>query len=312
MIGLRLCGIADEPFWPAAERLLDLADLGAREVPDLGREAVDRGGDDRERREQLGVAVALEDLGRARRRLEAEPLAGDALDLGIRGGIGSDGARQLADAQSLDRAAEALAVAVDAERPARQLEPEGRRLGVDPVRAPHADRLAVLLRAGDDGAEGAIETLEQVGAGVLDRERERRVEDVRGGEPVVEEATVRAEPLGDRVDERRHVVVRLELDLGHPLRRRHDRALADRLHGLDGNDADLGPAVQGGQLDVQPAPQLLAVRPDVAHGRAGVAGDHEIHSTRRPGAPDGSRVNPTGGHRHAVCRRRPGVVSVQA
>ena len=41
-IGFRLCGIADEPFWPVAERLLDLAHLGAREVADLEREPVER------------------------------------------------------------------------------------------------------------------------------------------------------------------------------------------------------------------------------------------------------------------------------
>ena len=40
--GLRLCGIADEPFWPRAERLGDLGDLGPREVPQLEREPLDR------------------------------------------------------------------------------------------------------------------------------------------------------------------------------------------------------------------------------------------------------------------------------
>ena len=120
VIGLRLCGIADEPFWPAAERLLDLAHLGPREVADLGREAIERRGEQRERREQLGVTVALEDLGRARRRLEAEPLARDALDLRLGGGVRADGAGQLADAQPLDRVHEPLAVAVERERPARR------------------------------------------------------------------------------------------------------------------------------------------------------------------------------------------------
>ena len=70
----------------AAERLLDLAHLRPREVADLEREPLERGGQQRERVQHLGVAVALEDLRRARRRLEAEPLAGDPLDLGIGGG----------------------------------------------------------------------------------------------------------------------------------------------------------------------------------------------------------------------------------
>ena len=81
--GFRLCGIADEPFMPGCERLLDLAHLGARQVPDLGREPVERGGADRERAEQLRVAIARDHLGRDRIGLEPEPLAGDALDLRV-------------------------------------------------------------------------------------------------------------------------------------------------------------------------------------------------------------------------------------
>ncbi len=80
----------------AAERLLDLAHLGAGEMADLGREAIERRGEQGERREQLGVPVALQDLRRARRGLEAEPLAGDALHLGLGGGVGADGAGELA------------------------------------------------------------------------------------------------------------------------------------------------------------------------------------------------------------------------
>ena len=81
VMGFRLCGIADEPF-ATAERLLDLAHLGAREMPDLDCEALERRRDERERGQHLGVPVALQDLRRARRRLEPEALAGDPLDLG--------------------------------------------------------------------------------------------------------------------------------------------------------------------------------------------------------------------------------------
>ena len=47
--GLRLCGIALEPFWPLPERLLDLAHLGALQVADLGREALQAGAGQRDR-----------------------------------------------------------------------------------------------------------------------------------------------------------------------------------------------------------------------------------------------------------------------
>ena len=47
---------------PGAERLLDLAHLGALQVADLGREALEAGAGERDRAEQLGVAVARHDL----------------------------------------------------------------------------------------------------------------------------------------------------------------------------------------------------------------------------------------------------------
>ena len=53
---------------PLVERLLDLADLGLLQAADLEGELLERGGGDGERRHQLGVAVALDDLRRHGRR----------------------------------------------------------------------------------------------------------------------------------------------------------------------------------------------------------------------------------------------------
>ena len=57
-----------------AERLLDLAHLGALEVADLLREALEPGAGERDRAQQLGVAVARHDLGGDRLGGQAEPL----------------------------------------------------------------------------------------------------------------------------------------------------------------------------------------------------------------------------------------------
>ena len=209
---------------PAPERLLHLGDLGAREVPDLERERVERGGDDGERRQQLGVTVALEDLGRARRRLEAEALARDPLELGIGGGVRPDGAGELADAHPLERARDALPPARELERPAGELEPERRRLGVDAVRAADLERRAVLLGARDDRGEGVVEPGEDELPRFPDLERERGVDDVGGREPVVEPApALVVELLADGVDERGGVVVERRLDLGDALGARRRR-----------------------------------------------------------------------------------------
>ena len=274
VIGLRLCGIADEPFWPRPNgSSTSRTSVRARCRISVAKRSSEAASE-RERRQQLGVAVALQDLRRARRGLEAETLARDPLDLRIGVGVGADRARELADAKALDRADEALAIAVERERPAGELEPERRRLGVDPVRAAHQ----IVSRCSSARATTAAKARSRPSSserpGVLHGERERGVDHVGRRQPVVEPAAFLARPSGDDVDERGDVVVRLALDLGDALGRRHDRPLADRRDRLGGDDADLGPALEGSQLDLEPAPQLLALRPDAAHGRAGVARDH--------------------------------------
>ena len=76
--------------------------------------------DERERGEQLRVAVARDHLGRERVRLEPEPLAGDALDLGVEPGVGADRARELADAVRLERARKPRRGRGRARRPSRR------------------------------------------------------------------------------------------------------------------------------------------------------------------------------------------------
>ena len=184
--------------------------------------------------------------------LEAELLAGNALDLGLAGRIRADGAGELADAQAFDCVEEAFSVTVERERPPHELEPERRRLRVNAVRASHAQRLPVLFGAGRDGVERPIESLEHDCARILYGERERRVEHVRGGQPEMEPPALLAEPFRDGVDERCDVVVGLALDLGHALRSRDDGVLADRGSRLTRHRPDLHPPVEGRQFDFEP------------------------------------------------------------
>ena len=65
-----------------AERLLDLAHLGPLEVADLGGEALEAGAGQRDRLEQLGVAVARHDLGRDVLGAQPQPLEHARLELG--------------------------------------------------------------------------------------------------------------------------------------------------------------------------------------------------------------------------------------
>jgi hypothetical protein len=203
-------------FLVVPERLLDLAHLGAGEVADLGREPLERRGRESQRGEQLCVAVALQHLGRGGRRLEPEPFAGEALELRARRRIGPHGSGELAHAKPLDRPRDPLAVAVEREGPAGELEPERRRLGVHAVRATDHERVAVLLGACRDGAEGTVEALEHERARLLHGQGERRVEHVGRRQAVVEPATFAPDRLGDRVHERGYIVVRRSLELRDP------------------------------------------------------------------------------------------------
>ena len=80
-----------------AERLLDLAHLGALEVADLGREALEAGAGERDRLQQLGVAVARDDLGRDVLGAQVEALEHARLVGRVVGGVGPDRARDGAD-----------------------------------------------------------------------------------------------------------------------------------------------------------------------------------------------------------------------
>ncbi len=86
------------------ERLLHLADFGLLQPADFERELLERGRRDRQRRQQLGVTIALNHLRGDRRRPESEPAADVGLDRRRQVRERADRARQLADADRRPRA----------------------------------------------------------------------------------------------------------------------------------------------------------------------------------------------------------------
>ena len=96
-IGLRLCGMAEEPFWPFAEGLLGLAHLGALQVAYLGGELLDAGADERQRAEEAAWRSRCTTWLRDRLGREAELGADQLLDARVDVGVGADGAADLAD-----------------------------------------------------------------------------------------------------------------------------------------------------------------------------------------------------------------------
>ena len=195
------------------ERLERLAHLGALEVADLEGEPLERGADAGDRVQEGRVPVAGDDLGRHRLAIEAEGPEGRLLDAGIGVGVGAHSAGQLSDADAGERSFEPHATAAQLAEPAEQLQAERGRLGMHAVRAADRRRMPVLLGACAERDVDGVDALEQDPARVSELERQRRVDDVRRGEAVVEPAPVFADLLGDRLGEGQHVVVRAILDL---------------------------------------------------------------------------------------------------
>ena len=94
----------------------------------------------------------------------------------------------------------------------------------------------------------------------------------------MEPAPLLAELGLDGVDEGGEVVAGALLELCDPLRGGRLRLLSDRPRLPRRDDAQLGPCVQRGELDLEPRGELPLVRPHLGHGRAGVAGDHSARS----------------------------------
>ena len=100
-IGFFLCGIAHEPFWPGAERLGQLAHLGALAVPDLERDRLADRRQHRQRGHPLADAVADHDLGGDVGRPQPERGGDVLLDRRVDVGVGADRAGDLGDADRL-------------------------------------------------------------------------------------------------------------------------------------------------------------------------------------------------------------------
>ena len=177
------------------ERLLDLADLGVLEVADLGREALQRAADDGDRRQERRVTVALDDLGADRVGVEAEGGEHLRLDLRAEMAVRPDRPGDLAGPDLVDGGRQAHPAALDLERPAGELEPERRRLGMDRVGPAHHHGVGFAASPGDQNGQQPVGVEQQPLPGRPQLEREPGIDDVAAGQPEVEIATLGRRPI---------------------------------------------------------------------------------------------------------------------
>ena len=260
-------------FLARREILLGLAQLGALEVADLGREALDGGRDQPERGEERGVPVARDDLRRDRLDREPEFLRHMRLDARIDVRERAHRARYRAGRDLGPRGGEAVPVARELGIVSGELEPEGRGFGVDAVAAPDTGGQPVLARAALERRHDRSDTgVEQVGgAGQL--HGEAGIQHVRRGHPLVDEARLGPDMLGEVGEERDHVVPRLALDLVDPLDF-EGAPLADRLRGRFRDATERRLRVAGMGFDLQPDAEPGLGRPERRHLFSRIARDH--------------------------------------
>ena len=123
---------------PGRERLLDLAHLGAREVADLGREAVERRRRERERRSSSAWrsrAITCVETGSGSSPSRSQATRSTSgLDRRVR----ADRARELSDAEASSARTRRVRSRSSSNAQPASFQPKRRRLGVDAVRAADA------------------------------------------------------------------------------------------------------------------------------------------------------------------------------
>ena len=274
--GIALVGHGGGALLARLEGLFDLANLGALQVADLHRQALDGRRDHGQGGEIGGVPVAGNDL--AGDRLDAQPeLFGDVrLHRRIDAGEGADGSGNGAGGDLEAGHGQALAGAGELGVVAGELEAKGGGLGVDAVAAPDGGGQAVFEGATLKGGEHRLDVFQQQirGAGELDGQG--GVVDVRGGHALVQEARFGADDLGDVGQKGEDVVPDLALDLIDALDIENGLAAAfpDRLGRRLGDDAEGRHGVGGMGLDLEHDAKTRLGRPDFGGHGARVAGDH--------------------------------------
>ena len=205
-----------------------------------------------------------------------------------------DRARDLAGPDLVDRLGQPAPAAIDLERPAGELEPERRRLGVDASGSGPSSRSRPRLGPGRSTPRGADRSPRAAARPAARSWRaRRRVDDVAARQPEVEVAALGPDGLGDLADERDDVVVGRPLDLGDPL-------------GVDaGASPRSPPAPRRGRGRGRPGPARRRARP----GASARSGPHPSRSRPSPAACSGGSSGGSGGHR---CRGRDVVPALHA
>jgi hypothetical protein len=140
------------------------------------------------------------------------------------------------------------------------------------VSATDGGRVFEFKGAGFEDGEEMLDALVEDGGGGFELESLGGVDDIVGGEAVVQPARFGADRFGDGGGEGDDVVADFGLDFVDAVERKA-AAVTDGAGRFGGNQAVLGENFAGEGFNFQPGAELAFLAPDGAHGGAGVARD---------------------------------------
>ncbi len=265
---------------PAREVFFGFAHFGALQVADFQGDFFAQRGCQREGGDEVGMTIALDHLRGDGCGLEVQAGADHLFHFGTDVREGSDGAGSLAHAQVFSGGADALQVAFRFLIPDGDLETEGDGLGMDSVGPADLDGVLKLECAALEDGLQRFQVAEDDGGGLLQEERLRGIDDVVGGEAVVQPARRFGVPggghaFGNGGGEGDDVVLHLALNFQDAM---HVEAGvgAEEAGGVAGHHTKVGQRFGGGQFHFQPLLKLVLFAPDVAHGGPRVSCNHNF------------------------------------
>ena len=278
--GLRLCGMAELPFWPRA-KYSSASRTSVRCRWRTSRAIFSHSAvASASAATNCGVPVALDHLRGHRRGLQAQPRADPLL------GFRTDVARTCPPRRRSCRRAvlrprrrSARQIAPGFLVPDGQLEAESDRLGVHAVRAADLHGVLEFQRAPFQHGAQLLQAGSRMRRGLLQQQRLRGIHHVVRRQAVMQPArrfgvAGGGHGLRHGGGEGDHVVLHLASRFRGCARRRSRRAARSSARRFGGNHAQFGQRFGGRQLHFQPLLKFVLVAPDPAHFGPRVSGNH--------------------------------------
>ena len=261
------------------EIFLGLGDFGSLEVADFGRESLDTAGDHPEGREEGGVAIAGNDLGREGLWLQAESFGDIFLDIWRQVGEGSDGSGNFAGGDFGAGGQQPLVVALEFGVEAGEFQAKGHWLGMDAVRAADHDRVLEFVGAAVENCQQNLDIVEQNIRRLGQLHGKTSVQYIRTGHALVEVARLRPDMFGEVGQEGDDIVAGLLFDLvdAHRIEnqfRGEIGAGANHFRHFGGDEAKLGHLFGGENFDLEPDAEAIFGLPQGGHFGATITKKH--------------------------------------